>query len=216
MYTYPSTQGRPISCCSSPFHSRKAGKNINLTVIGEETELDRNVVEQIVDPLMHMVRNSVDHGIEAKEERIGAADAFIALTRDDEHNILASAQAKSVGVKTAIAVVQRTVYMHLLPTVGIDRAFSPRVVAVAEIRKTLDHGPVRLLASLSQGTADVYEITPTRRATAVGKELRNLELPANCMNAPLEASTWSSCSPFGNTVISSIYAPFHAARFIFT
>ena len=115
------------------------------------------------------------------EERIGSASAFIALTGDDEHNILASAQAKSLGVKTAIVVVQRTVYMHLLPTVGIDRAFSPRVVAVAEIRRTLDHGPVRLLASLSQGTADVYEITPTRRATAVGKELRNLKLPANCM-----------------------------------
>jgi len=52
--------------------SHKAGKDITLTVVGEETELDRNVVEQIVDPLIHMVRNCVDHGIEAKEERIRA------------------------------------------------------------------------------------------------------------------------------------------------
>lgn len=49
--------------------SRKAGKNINFTVSGEETELDRTVVDKIADPLVHMVRNSIDHGIEAPKER---------------------------------------------------------------------------------------------------------------------------------------------------
>jgi len=52
--------------------SRKAGKNINFTVSGEETELDRTVVDKIADPLVHMVRNSIDHGIEAPEERTKA------------------------------------------------------------------------------------------------------------------------------------------------
>lgn len=49
--------------------SRKAGKNVDLTIKGAETELDRNVVEAIADPLVHMVRNSVDHGIETEEQR---------------------------------------------------------------------------------------------------------------------------------------------------
>ena len=44
--------------------SRKAGKLVELELAGEETELDRNIVEELADPLMHMVRNSVDHGIE--------------------------------------------------------------------------------------------------------------------------------------------------------
>jgi two-component system chemotaxis sensor kinase CheA len=44
--------------------SRKAGKQVDLELFGEETELDRNIVEDLADPLMHMVRNSVDHGIE--------------------------------------------------------------------------------------------------------------------------------------------------------
>jgi chemotaxis methyl-accepting protein methylase/two-component sensor histidine kinase/chemotaxis signal transduction protein len=52
--------------------SRKAGKEIELTIIGAETELDRNVVEAIADPLVHMVRNSIDHGIEPAEERVKA------------------------------------------------------------------------------------------------------------------------------------------------
>jgi two-component system chemotaxis sensor kinase CheA len=49
--------------------SRKAGKQVELVLAGEETELDRNIVEELADPLMHMVRNSVDHGIETPEER---------------------------------------------------------------------------------------------------------------------------------------------------
>jgi two-component system chemotaxis sensor kinase CheA len=52
--------------------SRKAGKQVELELSGEETELDRNIVEELADPLMHMVRNSVDHGIEVPAERIAA------------------------------------------------------------------------------------------------------------------------------------------------
>ena len=49
--------------------SRKIGKNVNLVTEGEDTEIDRNMVDVINDPLMHMVRNSVDHGIEMPEVR---------------------------------------------------------------------------------------------------------------------------------------------------
>jgi two-component system chemotaxis sensor kinase CheA len=46
------------------------GKQVQLIVEGEETELDRNIVEQLSDPLVHMIRNSVDHGIELPEARV--------------------------------------------------------------------------------------------------------------------------------------------------
>jgi two-component system chemotaxis sensor kinase CheA len=49
--------------------SRKLGKDIDLDIIGENTEVDKNIIEHISDPLMHLVRNSVDHGIETREER---------------------------------------------------------------------------------------------------------------------------------------------------
>lgn len=50
--------------------ARETGKDIDFVVEGEETELDRSVVEEIVDPLLHLLRNSVDHGIELPEERV--------------------------------------------------------------------------------------------------------------------------------------------------
>ena len=49
--------------------ARKIGKNVKLVTEGEETEIDRNLVDIISDPLVHMVRNSVDHGIELPEAR---------------------------------------------------------------------------------------------------------------------------------------------------
>ena len=50
--------------------SRKLGKDIEFEMIGDQTEVDKNIVEQISDPLMHLVRNAVDHGIETNEERM--------------------------------------------------------------------------------------------------------------------------------------------------
>lgn len=49
--------------------SRKLGKDIEFEMLGEHTEVDKNIIEHISDPLMHMVRNAVDHGIETNEER---------------------------------------------------------------------------------------------------------------------------------------------------
>ena len=52
--------------------SGKSGKKIQLVLSGEETELDKTVIESITDPLTHLVRNSADHGLEQPEERLAA------------------------------------------------------------------------------------------------------------------------------------------------
>ncbi len=50
--------------------SRRADKKISIEITGESTEIDKNLIEEISDPLVHMIRNAIDHGIETKEERI--------------------------------------------------------------------------------------------------------------------------------------------------
>lgn len=66
----------PISSTFQKMHrvvrdmSKKLGKDIELEIIGEETEVDKNIIEHISDPLMHLVRNAIDHGIEPLEERM--------------------------------------------------------------------------------------------------------------------------------------------------
>lgn len=50
--------------------AKNSGKKVKLEMSGEETEIDRNVVEELYEPLVHMVRNAVDHGLETPEERL--------------------------------------------------------------------------------------------------------------------------------------------------
>ncbi|MEQ8253121.1 MAG: chemotaxis protein CheA [Smithellaceae bacterium] len=50
--------------------AKSSGKSVSVELIGEDTEIDRNMVDEIYNPLVHMIRNSVDHGLETPEERI--------------------------------------------------------------------------------------------------------------------------------------------------
>jgi two-component system chemotaxis sensor kinase CheA len=52
--------------------ARRLGKSIELTTVGDDVELDRSIVEELADPIVHMIRNSVDHGLESPAERVEA------------------------------------------------------------------------------------------------------------------------------------------------
>jgi len=69
--------------------SKELGKRVNLIISGQETELDRTVVDQIGEPLVHLIRNAIDHGIEPPEERIAKgkpAEGKLELTARQEGN----------------------------------------------------------------------------------------------------------------------------------
>lgn len=61
--------------------ARRSGKMVNLELIGEEVELDRTLVEELADPLVHMIRNSMDHGIELPSEREAAGKSPVGRLR---------------------------------------------------------------------------------------------------------------------------------------
>ncbi len=63
--------------------SSKMGKKVHLEISGEDTELDKTVTEEIGDPLVHIIRNSIDHGIESNEERIAKGKPAEGLVRLD-------------------------------------------------------------------------------------------------------------------------------------
>ncbi|MBI4651397.1 hybrid sensor histidine kinase/response regulator [Candidatus Desantisbacteria bacterium] len=85
------TRMLPISVLFSTFPrmvrdlSNQFGKEINLVIEGEETEVDKKIIENLRDPLIHIIRNSIDHGIEAPDERIkkgkpGAGEIKLAVS----------------------------------------------------------------------------------------------------------------------------------------
>ncbi|MBT1247998.1 chemotaxis protein CheA [Thermosipho sp. 1244] len=72
--------------------SKNLGKEINFVMKGEDTELDRTFVEEIGDPLVHLIRNAIDHGIETKEERIAKGKSpvgtLILSARHEGNNVV--------------------------------------------------------------------------------------------------------------------------------
>lgn len=73
--------------------ARSLNKEVNLELQGEETDLDKNLVEALADPLVHLVRNAVDHGIESPEERLAAGKAragtvILAAEQEGDHILL--------------------------------------------------------------------------------------------------------------------------------
>jgi two-component system chemotaxis sensor kinase CheA len=71
--------------------SKNLNKKINLVIEGEETELDKSVIEELLDPIMHSVRNSVDHGIESAEIRLAAGkpeEGTVILKATNEGNMI--------------------------------------------------------------------------------------------------------------------------------
>jgi len=73
--------------------ARKLGKEIELELRGEDTDLDKNLVEALADPLVHLVRNAVDHGIELPEERVKAGKPrvgkiILAAEQEGDHILL--------------------------------------------------------------------------------------------------------------------------------
>jgi len=71
--------------------SKSLNKKINLVIEGEDTELDKSVIEDLLDPIMHSVRNSIDHGIENPEDRVAAGkneEGRVLLKASNEGNMI--------------------------------------------------------------------------------------------------------------------------------
>jgi two-component system chemotaxis sensor kinase CheA len=94
--------------------SKKSGKEVVLTMNGEETEIDRNMVEEIYEPLVHMIRNSVDHGIEMPDERA-------ALGKDPTGTILISAEQKGGNIVIDIEDDGRGLDFKKIRAKAVDR-----------------------------------------------------------------------------------------------
>jgi two-component system, chemotaxis family, sensor kinase CheA len=86
--------------------ARSLKKEINLEMVGEETDLDKNLVEALADPLVHLVRNAVDHGIESPEERVAAgkprAGTVVLAAEQEGDHILLSIEDDGKGMDPAV------------------------------------------------------------------------------------------------------------------
>lgn len=124
--------------------SRELNKEINLTIEGEETELDRTVIDEIGDPLVHLIRNSLDHGVEHPDERIAkgkeATGEVRLIARHEGNNVIIMVEDDGKGIN---------------PNVIKGKAVEKGLISQDDADKMDDNEAVRLVFLPGFSTADV-------------------------------------------------------------
>lgn len=115
------------------------------------------------------------------EDRLAEIDAFVAACREDEINILATLQARHLGVPRNVAVINRPTYHQMIAGLGIDHVFSPRIIAAREIERLAQRKAVQEIARLDEHGTGIYSIEMGSNVPASGKMLRDLDLPRGCV-----------------------------------
>lgn len=112
-----------------------------------------------------------------EEVNIGSADTVVAVTDDDETNILASLLAKRYGVKRTIALANKTTYASLVTTLGVDVLVNPRTITVSTILQHVRRGRIRAVHSLRDGFAEIIEAEALETSPLIGAPIRDSKLP---------------------------------------
>jgi two-component system chemotaxis sensor kinase CheA len=173
-------------------------KDVRLTIIGEDTEIDKTIVDSISDPIMHIVRNSMDHGIETtKEERIAAgkdpqgelilsashtgSEVIISVSDDgqgmDTEKILAKAARNGLLTKPESEYSKKEILsLLMLPGFSTNEEvteFSGRGVGMDVVKKNVESvgGTISITSELGQGSCTTLKI-PLTMAIVDGMEIR--------------------------------------------
>jgi two-component system chemotaxis sensor kinase CheA len=161
----------------------RLGKQVELDLVGKETELDRTVVDAIGDPLVHLIRNALDHGLEAPADRIAAGKAptgrltisarhaggSIAITvSDDGHGVdpqkvAAVAVARGLITRDQVPLIDMRAAIELLFTPGFSTAaevgdLSGRGVGMDAVREKIRELGGEVTVTSVQGEGTVNEI----------------------------------------------------------
>ena len=114
------------------------------------------------------------------EENIADADLFLALTNDDEANIMSSLLAKRLGAKKVMTIINNPAYVDLIQGGDIDIAISPQLATIGTLLAHVRRGDIVSVHSLRRGAAEAIEAIAhgdAKSSKVIGKAIENIGLP---------------------------------------
>ncbi|WP_395446792.1 Trk system potassium transporter TrkA [Aminobacter sp. UC22_36] len=111
------------------------------------------------------------------EADIQDADLMVALTNNDQVNILSSVMAKRLGCKGNLALINNPAYHDLTKPLGIDAHVNPSAVTISRVLQHVRRGRIRQVHSIQRGAAEIIEAEALETSPLVGTLLRDLDLP---------------------------------------
>ncbi len=177
--------------------SKKLNKEVELIIKGEETEVDKNIIEHLSDPLMHLIRNAVDHGIESREDRVAhgkpavgsiilearneGGDVWIMVKDDgaglDRAKILARARELDLITKADYELSDREIFASILmpgfSTRDEINEFSGRGVGMDVVARNVEEVGGLILVDSQPGLGTTVSLKiPLTLAIIAGMEIK--------------------------------------------
>ena len=174
--------------------------DVNLKII----EIDGEQAKAAADQLQRGVvlhGNALDRDI-LDEANVSATETIVAVSNDDEVNVLSSLLAKRYGAKRAVTLINNSSYGPLVSTLGIDVVVSPRDVTVSTILQHVRRGRIRAVHSIREGLAEVIEAEALETSPLMGAPLREVKLPAGIIVGAIVRGD-DVIIPHGDTVIQT-------------
>ena len=136
------------------------------------------------------------------EENIEGIDAYLALTGDDEDNIISSLLSKRLGARKAVALVNRLDFLPMAQLLGINSTFSTRLVVVDRILQFVRKGQVLSVTTFrEEEEAEAIELLATPGSKFLGKKLRDVHLPRGVIVGAIVRPSGEVIVPRGDAVI---------------
>ena len=157
--------------------ARRLERDHHVKIIERDPVRAEDIAEELSKTIV-LVGDCTDAGL-LREEAVESTDVYCVLTNDDEANILSALQAKAMGAKKVIAIINRPSYVDLMGS-SIDIAVSPQQITIGSLLAHIRRGSIERVHSLRSGAAEAIEaiaLGDRRSSKVVGRSLEELELP---------------------------------------
>ncbi len=142
-------------------------------------EIDRTRAITVAEQLGRTVvlnGSALDEEI-LREADVSSADTMVALTNNDQVNILSSVLAKRIGCERNLCLINNTGYMTIIRSLGIDAHVNPRSITVSRVLQHVRRGRIRSVHSVHNGSGEIIEAEALETSPLVGAPLSELEFP---------------------------------------
>lgn len=111
------------------------------------------------------------------EENIGDMDVFVAVSNNEEVNIMASLLAKKLGVKKTMVIINKTDYIPVAHSLGLEAILSPRLITASTILRYVRRGDILSLTAIAEDKAEIIEARVGRTSPLIGEALKDAKFP---------------------------------------
>ncbi|MAH83492.1 MAG: Trk system potassium transport protein TrkA [Rhodospirillaceae bacterium TMED8] len=171
---------------------------VRTKIIESDSDRARSIAEKL-EKTMVLQGDVLDPEI-LDEANVAETETVVAVTNDDETNILASLLAKRYGSKRAITLVNKGTYETLINPLGIDVTVSPRNITVSTILQHIRRGRIHSVHTLREDFGELIEAEALETSELVGKPLKEINLPGGVMLGAIVRGGEMIC-PGGSTVV---------------